>query len=199
MYKVYFKNKVVVFTSDAACRAECRMTPLADERITVAKVLQNLENYNSLAIISPRADEVFADFRRGFRCVDAAGGVVCDPHGRRLMILRDGRWDLPKGHREAGESMECCALREVAEECGIEPRLGEHLADTLHFYPWENDYTLKRTAWYRMYCEEPGAPVPQTEEGITQAVWLDGQGVEQALENTFSTIRRVMECEAERA
>ena len=37
--------------------------------------------------------------------VEAAGGVAVDGLGRRLLICRNGRWDLPKGHREAGESL----------------------------------------------------------------------------------------------
>lgn len=31
------------------------------------------------------------------------------------------RWDLPKGHVDAGETDEQCALRELVEETGIEP------------------------------------------------------------------------------
>ena len=37
-----------------------------------------------------------------------------------LFIYRNQLWDLPKGMTEAGETIEATALREVAEECGID-------------------------------------------------------------------------------
>ncbi len=51
--------------------------------------------------------------------VRAAGGFVSAPDGRMLLILRNGRWDLPKGKVEPGETLLQAALREVQEETGI--------------------------------------------------------------------------------
>lgn len=61
----------------------------------------------------------------------SAGGVVVDVvHGRAVVAViarynRAGRleWCLPKGHREAGETLEQTAVREVAEETGIRGRV----------------------------------------------------------------------------
>src|ERR1700710_650907 len=58
----------------------------------------------------------------------SAGGLVVDlardvPHGALIgRTDRKGRlgWSLPKGPREAGESPQQAAVREVAEETGIE-------------------------------------------------------------------------------
>ncbi len=36
-----------------------------------------------------------------------------------LLMKHDDRWDLPKGHVDAGESNLICALRELEEETGI--------------------------------------------------------------------------------
>jgi 8-oxo-dGTP pyrophosphatase MutT (NUDIX family) len=65
--------------------------------------------------------------------VEAAGGVVVK-HTRRgeirvLLVHRPHRadWTFPKGKREAGESHERCALREVEEETGLRCRLGVKL------------------------------------------------------------------------
>jgi 8-oxo-dGTP diphosphatase len=40
-------------------------------------------------------------------------------------------WGVPKGHLDAGESLEECAVREVNEEAGISVRLEERLIDVV--------------------------------------------------------------------
>lgn len=51
-------------------------------------------------------------------------GVIVMRDGKVLMHLRKGShgggtWSFPGGHLEYGETPEQCALREVAEECGV--------------------------------------------------------------------------------
>ncbi len=61
----------------------------------------------------------------------SAGGVVVDVDAGRARIAviarrnRAGRveWCLPKGHPEEGETIQQAAVREVAEETGIEGRI----------------------------------------------------------------------------
>ena len=49
----------------------------------------------------------------------AAGGIVlCGGHA--LLIRKHGQWDIPKGKKKKREKAEKCALREVAEETGLE-------------------------------------------------------------------------------
>lgn len=50
-----------------------------------------------------------------------ARGVVFDDAHRLLLIQRsdNGRWALPAGAMELGESMQDCAVREVWEETGL--------------------------------------------------------------------------------
>ena len=53
--------------------------------------------------------------------------------GEYLMIHRNGRWDLPKGHVEPGESTAECAVREFAEETGaVGAEVVRFLCRTLH-------------------------------------------------------------------
>jgi len=65
--------------------------------------------------------------------VRAAGGVVWrrDPAGRHEVLLvhrpRYDDWTLPKGKAEPGEDDRACARREVAEETGLECRVGRAL------------------------------------------------------------------------
>jgi 8-oxo-dGTP diphosphatase len=64
--------------------------------------------------------------------VVCAGAVIRDPTGRILLIRRGtapskGRWSLPGGRVEAGESPAAAAAREVAEETGLVVAIGELL------------------------------------------------------------------------
>ncbi|MCD2192396.1 NUDIX domain-containing protein [Actinomycetospora endophytica] len=59
----------------------------------------------------------------------AAGAVVRDAAGRFLLVQRAndpeaGRWTLPGGRVEPGESPAAAAAREVAEETGLEVAVG---------------------------------------------------------------------------
>lgn len=61
------------------------------------------------------------------RIVYAAGVLLMtrsQPHQFLLMKHKD-RWDLPKGHAEAGETAAETALREMYEETGLDPQLIE--------------------------------------------------------------------------
>jgi hypothetical protein len=54
-----------------------------------------------------------------FELIEAAGGVVQNDDKEILFIYRRGKWDLPKGKMEHGESEELCAEREIEEETGV--------------------------------------------------------------------------------
>jgi len=60
----------------------------------------------------------------------AVAGVVRDPQGRVILLRRaqrdqaHGRWILPGGHVDRGEELGAAVLREVAEETGLNARLG---------------------------------------------------------------------------
>jgi 8-oxo-dGTP diphosphatase len=61
--------------------------------------------------------------------VPCVGAVVHDPAGRLLLIRRghpphEGRWSLPGGRVEPGESPEAAVEREVLEETGLRVRAG---------------------------------------------------------------------------
>ena len=111
------------------------------------------------------------------------------------MISRNGRWDLPKGRVEAGEEFEVCAAREIEEETGVQAEVLRPLCKTLHGYysPYSELWELKRTHWYLLRSTGDSTLTPQHEEGIEEAVWCSRKVVDQHLENTFPTIRVVVE------
>jgi 8-oxo-dGTP pyrophosphatase MutT (NUDIX family) len=130
--------------------------------------------------------------------IEAAGGAVVGADGRVLMMLRRGMWDLPKGHREEGETMLQCALREVAEECGLEQEkllAGEILAVTDHnCMTRENTPAIKQTTWYSMiYVGDQAKVHPQTEEDITAVEWLDANEARRRAATSYETIKTVID------
>lgn len=93
-----------------------------------------------------------------------------------LMIRRNGVWDLPKGKLEAGEELAECAIREVAEETGLNcfPVAEHFLGTTRHRYNENGVPVEKETHWWSMkLAEQQEEFVPQKEEGVTQVLWVE--------------------------
>jgi acetyl-CoA carboxylase carboxyl transferase subunit beta len=62
----------------------------------------------------------------------AAGAIVTADDGRFLLVLRAdppeaGRWSVPGGKVEPGETFEAAAAREVLEETGVTVRIDREL------------------------------------------------------------------------
>ena len=136
------------------------MTPAPDGGISRAKVTKILESYNKAAVVTPDPGAAFGAFAAEFALIEAAGGVVVNDCGQWLMIRRNGRWDLPKGHLECGERIEECAAREIEEETGVRAGVVRPLCDTLHayYFPKTERWELKRTHWYELHtasCDRP--------------------------------------------
>ena len=140
---------------------------------------------NSLEIIT----ENWESFCTGYKLVEAAGGLVYNDTNQLLMIFRNGKWDLPKGKLEVGENIEQCAIREVEEECGIsELLIIQQLQETYHTYEINGQKILKRTYWFEIKSSFKGNLLPQTIEGITEAVWVDKENIAEKLKNSFENI-----------
>ena len=138
--------------------------------------------------------DLWKSFQQLFKPIEAAGGLVFNQEGKLLMIYRLDTWDLPKGKIEKGESVKSAAVREVVEECGIgNLEITKDLGVTYHAYELKQEWILKTTHWFEMkYHGDSSKLVPQLEENITQAEWLDKQGVSNALENTYPLIKEII-------
>lgn len=190
MIKIYYLDRAIIFGS----RAELNDSDVCFvESIDQTKLDFFSESAKPLAIICEDTLLEFQKFCATFEVIEAAGGVVRNPSGETLMIFRNGRWDLPKGKSEKGETIEQCALREVEEECGITNlTLGDFVAHTYHIYKLRGKYVLKRSWWWMMSYHGSDVPTPQTEEGITKVSWVSRSHMNACVENTYPTIRELI-------
>lgn len=124
----------------------------------------------------PDLEELKKSFFKKFTLVQAAGGLVQNEKKEWLMIFRRGKWDLPKGKLDKGETLEACALREVEEETGIQGlQMLSPLLQTWHTYPEGARLMLKESHWYRMKAPAQQDFIPQTGEGITEIRWVNDE------------------------
>lgn len=132
-------------------------------------------------------------FFKHFTVIIASGGLVMDTNKDILMIFRRGKWDLPKGKLDEGETLEDCAVREVEEETGLTNiKLGEKLITTYHTYTEFGKHILKESHWYKMQCETGQELVPQTEEDITDIKWVNQSDLNKYTSKTYQTILEVI-------
>ena len=169
--------------------------PILRTQLNIAQLVMLFETNTRLQLQSDDAESDFALFAAQFKFVEAAGGVVDSGKGDILMIHRNGRWDLPKGHREEGESMEVCALREVEEETGVNGlTITKHLTNTMHFYKMKGIWELKQTVWYSMSISNLLVNLtPQIEEGIDRVEWIAMDDLEEVTAGSFPTLISVLD------
>jgi ADP-ribose pyrophosphatase YjhB (NUDIX family) len=125
--------------------------------------------------------------------IDAGGGLVYAENGSVLLIYRRGKWDLPKGKLDAGETMEQCAIREVCEETGLKGlKLISKITDTYHIYTQHDELMLKRTSWYTMRASASEKLRPQKEEQIMEAKWVAPADLAPYADKSYEAVREVL-------
>ncbi len=197
MHKIYFEKRCIVICppSDQALSDPNAVEFHPGERLDLHTLVGMFEASRSLARIFIPAEDTEAVYKSlcaEFREVNAAGGLVSNRRGDYLLISRNGLWDLPKGHQEAGEDISVTALREVQEETGVEKlRLRDLICVTDHCYLRGGIWHLKHTWWYDMLYTDPVDLTPQREEDITKAAWVARSSLPPYLKNTYPSIQEV--------
>ncbi len=136
--------------------------------------------------------EIANHISQHYTFVKAAGGMVRSTQNEYLLIRREGRWDLPKGMVEPGESLAQAALREVHEETGLDNlTLGPLMLKTYHIYDKYGGWHLKQTSWFQMSASSQGSTCPQEEEGISEAVWVSEETCLRRLEGSFASLQLI--------
>ena len=196
MYKIFIDDKPFILAPKTN-RYETGQGSL----LIAYSELQNLKqaiDLMSLSAISNLTvtgdvEAMWKEFLQLFTLIDAAGGVVKNAEERLLFIFRLGKWDLPKGKIDNGETLEQAALREVEEECGIgKLKIVGKLLTTYHTYTLKGKNIVKASHWYRMTTDDNIPLIPQTEENITDARWVSAAEIPILLKDAYPSIAEVI-------
>ena len=134
--------------------------------------------------------KVTVAFKKHFQIIQAGGGIV-QKENKILFIKRLGKWDLPKGKLEKGETKAQGAIREVEEECNVQVEIIQKIGKTWHTFSRAGKNRLKCTHWYAMNCLDDHQMKPQTQEAIEQVAWFSRDELNTAFTNTYETIRYI--------
>lgn len=192
MYHKVFINNLEVVITNSALPQYLQVPVFASINKFYQFLAENeaVKNAEKIAVLD--VDGTFwKAFKNDHKLIDAAGGVVLNAENELLVIHRLGFWDLPKGKLEKGELPEEGAQREVEEECGISGlEIVETLPETFHTYELKGKTILKRTFWFLMRYNGSQKLTPQTEENITQVLFMPKNDVERiALPNTYASLK----------
>lgn len=128
-----------------------------------------------------------------FKYQIAAGGIVENSTGKILLMKRLGKWDLPKGKLDKGETIEECALREIEEETGAtDLSVESSFAETYHTYYRNEKWIIKHTHWYIVKCKGENNLSPQEDEDIEQVAWVDFDTIDVLNIDTYPAIRKLL-------
>lgn len=153
---------------------------------------KKIKNIDSITIAVKNKKVYKNRIKRHFSVEKAAGGLVLKGE-QFLMIYRLGKWDLPKGKLSRGENEKQGAVREVEEECNIKVSLDEKICATWHTYTRNNRKVLKKTTWYTMFVADDQKMAPQVEEKIEEVRWMLPKEANNALYNSYPSIRYVFQ------
>jgi 8-oxo-dGTP pyrophosphatase MutT (NUDIX family) len=198
---IYFGNKPV-FLSDSEDDILNGLNVSSNSLIikectqeAIQTLLQGMEKeeIKSGMIICNDLKKLYENFRRAFTEITAAGGVVENEKKELLLIFRRGKWDLPKGKLDEGESIEECAIREVCEETGLlRVSIKEKLPDSYHTYRESGKNILKKSVWYKMTADSNQTLQPQLAEDISEIKWVPTNELTNYLNNTYPSVRDVL-------
>ncbi|MDG2314953.1 MAG: NUDIX domain-containing protein [Flavobacteriaceae bacterium] len=193
MYKVFVNQNVIILTDQSSFEDDLFFFPIKKIKLQHILKLFSKGITNRIYLYHSNPKKLQKHFKKKIDVVQAGGGIVRHEDGNLLFILRKGKWDLPKGKVDKGETIEAAALREVEEETGVQNlKLGKLKQVTYHIFKRGLKYRLKETFWYEMHSDFTKKLVPQTKENITKAVWKNPLEVEKALQNTYPNIKLLL-------
>lgn len=192
MYKVFYNEKMLIL-SHSPLNGMKNLKFITESQFNEALAMLRNSPISELNIYYHNVGKLLNHFISHFDYIEAAGGVVENMNHEILLIYRLGKWDLPKGKVEEGETPQIAAIREVEEECSIGNLfLGDLITVTYHIY-FQKTLKLKAVYWYKMRFEGVEIPKPQNEEGIEIASWIRKEDVFKLMDESYKNIQIVLE------
>jgi 8-oxo-dGTP pyrophosphatase MutT (NUDIX family) len=193
MYKVFIENTPILIQKETESSEILKefMPVLEKEKLNDLKQALESHHDEQVSISAEQGEMFFSQLEK----IDAAGGIVYHTALEKyLFIHRHGKWDLPKGKIDQGETAEKAAVREIREECGITGlKKIKPIANTYHCYQMYNDTWIKKTYWFYFEYDKNELLAPQLEEGITTARWFSKDEFHRILANTYGNISDIVE------
>jgi mutator protein MutT len=197
MYKFFINDKPLLLAKELNEGIAKMQLPIKqyDTDTKLMDLVRKIEetHESGLVLICDNPEKVFSKLLAKFTTIHAGGGIVFNEKGELLLMKRLGKWDLPKGKIDPGETKEEAAVREVEEECGIAPlNLSKFFGNTYHSYKLQGHRFCKLTHWYIMHTPFQGELTPQIEEGITEVKWVNTELLDIQQMDTYESIRSLL-------
>ena len=191
MYKVFANRLPIILTSKKKYLIYNNTFLISS--LNIDEILKKTRKYKKIYLFYPKKKELLSQFKKKIKTINAAGGIVTNKKNEMLFIFRRGKWDLPKGKSDIGETNKQTALREVIEETGIkELVIKNFFKTTFHLVRNNGKYFLKETRWFLMYSNYQGKLHPQFEEGIKSVKWKNIKQLNKIKEKTFKNISIIL-------
>ena len=191
MYKVFINKLSIILTSKNKSLTQENSFLLSS--ITLNEILKKVRKHKKIFLYHPKKSELLKVFKSKIKVIFASGGIVKNDNNQILFIYRRGKWDLPKGKAEKGESIRETAVREVIEETGIEKlKIDKYFSNTFHIVRNNKKYFLKETSWFLMSSNFKGKLKPQLNEGIKSVKWKTFDDAKKIKKKTYGNISIIL-------
>lgn len=191
MYKVFINKLLIILTSKNKSLTQENSFLLSS--IDLNEILKKVRKHKKIFLYHPKKSELLKVFKSKIKVIFASGGIVKNDNNQILFIYRRGKWDLPKGKAEKGESIRETAVREVIEETGIEKlKIDKYFSNTFHIVRNNKKYFLKETSWFLMSSNFKGKLKPQLNEGIKSVKWKTFDDAKKIKKKTYGNISIIL-------
>lgn len=190
MYKVFVNDIPIILSTEKDIGKRYKSIPI--KTVKLKKLIRKMYDGEQLYInlYHPKEKKLLKHLRKKLKLYIAGGGLVYNSKNEILFIHRNGRWDIPKGKIEKGESIEECAIREVEEETGVKGlEIIKTLDTTYHVFKRNGKFCLKETFWFEMRTTSTEELTPQKNEGIKKAKWLNFEKSQKALDKSYENVK----------
>lgn len=192
MHTIFVNGKPIILTTKVEKETDFRNFNLKEVDIFQALKVLKKKKVKSIRLIHHNEATILKKFLKKLPKVKAGGGKVYNDNNEVLFIFRNNKWDLPKGKKEKGETIEDAAIREVEEETGVKGlSIVKPLEITYHIFKRNDKVKTKITHWFEMKTDFKGALKPEENEGITKVEWLNEEQANDALENSYANIKKL--------